>query len=453
MTPHSSVPIFRAQARTFWFAARFLPTHMRTAVNGLYSFARAIDDLVDEPTSLDSKQVRSILSAWHDWLAMPTSADAAPDPRIASALLPVLVQDCLPARYLQLLLEGVASDLNAREMACWPELREYCVQVASSVGLAICHLLGAGGDPLARQAAVDLGIAMQLTNILRDLPEDLNKGRVYLPADELAAHGSSREHLLWLGSRVAAHGASAIDEPFRDLMRAQIGRARAHYERGLDGVWRLPPDMRFAILLAGRLYAAILDVIEVADYDVFSRRAATSTWLKLTSTARWWFALRTRPSRTTRLLAPEAARTCLAARTGKRVGFYETNALVEVRMFSNWQEAWRNWPRSLATRDAAFGVGGWLALLEVLLAQGLPLTVLLLRPGRMLRAVNVWLVAMRIGVLCGTARAYPRSDWSFWLSSLADLPVALALWRSALARRHDWRGRTYVSEKGSILAA
>ncbi len=135
---------------------------------------------------------------------------------------------------------------------------------------------------------------MQLTNIVRDLWDDVRVGRVYLPADELAAHGSSREHLLWLGSKVRTDGGKAIDAPFRELMRAQIHRARAHYASGLDGVSRLPPEVRFAILVAGRLYAAILDVIESTDYDVFSRRAATSSWLKLSSTARWWLDYRAR---------------------------------------------------------------------------------------------------------------------------------------------------------------
>ena len=308
MTANASLPVFQNRARTFWFAARFLPAQTRSSVTALYAFARAVDDLVDEPTSLDAEQILSMLSDWRAWLEKPDSPQTAPDPRIAAQVFPLIVDIGVPPSYLQLLVDGVASDLDPREVSSWPELREYCFGVASSVGLAMCHLLGAGYDPLAREAAVDLSIGMQLTNILRDLWEDLNKGRVYLPADELAAHGSSCEHLLWLGSRVAADGASAIDRPFRELMRAQIGRARAHYQRGLDGIWRLPAEARFAILVAGRLYAAILDVIEAADYDVFSRRAATSTWMKLNSTARWWVSLRLRPAQTARLFAPEVAR-------------------------------------------------------------------------------------------------------------------------------------------------
>jgi phytoene synthase len=301
VTPQSALPVFSTRARTFWFAARFLPAQTRASVGQLYAFARAVDDLVDEPGGLPPDEIRSILRAWHSWLDAPASPETAPEPRIALLVLPVLVDRGVPSRYLQLLVDGVASDLDRCPVVSWTDLREYCFGVASSVGLAMCHLLGAGDDPLACQAAVDLGIAMQLTNILRDLSEDVRNGRVYLPADELAAHGSSREHLLWL----ASHGPNAIDEPFRDLMRAQIRRARTHYESGLEGVWRLPPDARFGILVAGRLYAAILDQIEAADHDVFSRRAATSTWQKLSSTARWWVAYRVRRPEIGRLM-PDA---------------------------------------------------------------------------------------------------------------------------------------------------
>jgi hypothetical protein len=122
-------------------------------------------------------------------------------------------------------------------------------------------------------------------------------------------------------------------------------------------------------------------------------------------------------------------------------------------MFSDWRDAWRNWPRSLAMRDALFGMRGWLGLVEVLFTQALPLPLVLLRPRGLLHRVNLWLLAMRLGLLWGIARAYPNRQWAFWASPLADLPVALALWRSALAPHHTWRGRTYVRKKGSIVAA
>ena len=206
--------MFRSRARTFWFAARFLPADRRAAVAGLYAFARTVDDLVDAPPpALTGAYVACQLAAWRAWLEYPTRL-AAPDPRLAARVSPVLLTYGVPPRYLQMLIDGVGSDLRRCEMRSWPELRAYCVQVASSVGLAMCHLLAAGCDPIARAAAVDLGIAMQLTNILRDVGADLEDGRVYLAQDELAAHGYSRERLVWLAAHVRLHGAGAIDRYF-----------------------------------------------------------------------------------------------------------------------------------------------------------------------------------------------------------------------------------------------
>jgi phytoene synthase len=278
--------LFQSRARTFWFAARFLPAEQRPAVAGLYAFARAVDDLVDEPQpTLTRSDVTSALAAWRCWLEQPTR-DSAPDAALADRVLPALTTHGVRPEYLQMLVDGVASDLTRVEMRTWSELRAYCVLVASSVGLAMCHLLGAGGDPLAREAAINLGIAMQLTNILRDLGADLRVGRLYLPAHELASHGYSFARLAELSARVVRQGPAALDDPFRRVMRAQIDRARLHYQLGLQGIARLPSDARLAILLAARLYQAILDDIEAADYDVFTRRAATSTRFKVAEAIR-----------------------------------------------------------------------------------------------------------------------------------------------------------------------
>ena len=143
----------------------------------------------------------------------------------------------------------------------------------------------------------------------------------------------------------------------------------------------------------------------------------------------------------------------LAARSGDDVGFFEADGLVEVAMYADWREAWRNWPRSLATRDALSGVAGWLGLFEVLLVQALPLPLLLLRwPAGAPRRLNLLLLAVRAGMLVGMARAYPSRPPTYWFSPLLDFPAALALWRSALRRRHTWRGRTYQRQKGLIVA-
>ena len=137
------------------------------------------------------------------------------------------------------------------------------------------------------------------------------------------------------------------------------------------------------------------------------------------------------------------------ASNGYAVGFHESDGLVSVAMYSSWNDAWRNWSRSLPLRDRYSGRAGWLGLTAVALAQALPLPLLLMlwrsvpRP-RVALAINSVLLMVRLGVLVGTARAYTWRPWTYWLSPLADLPVAVQLWRNALRRHHVWRGRTLV---------
>lgn len=143
------------------------------------------------------------------------------------------------------------------------------------------------------------------------------------------------------------------------------------------------------------------------------------------------------------------------AECGEHIGFYESAGLVSTSMYSDWHETWHNWPRSLPTRDRYFGWREAIGLLEVLLVQALPLPLLAAA-----RALNIpdWLVAtnagialIRLGVLVGVARAYERRPWTYWLSPLLDLPVAVRLVTSALRRRQSWRGRLYVRRMGGIF--
>jgi dolichol-phosphate mannosyltransferase len=139
---------------------------------------------------------------------------------------------------------------------------------------------------------------------------------------------------------------------------------------------------------------------------------------------------------------------------GHTVGFHETDGLAMVEMYEGWWDAWRNWPRSLTMRDRYMGMAGWLRLADLSLAQALPLPLLL--PLALMRragwarhavALNLTLLAMRLGVLIGTARVYAYRPWTYWLSPVCDLPVAVRLWQSALRRRHTWRGRALISDR------
>ena len=140
------------------------------------------------------------------------------------------------------------------------------------------------------------------------------------------------------------------------------------------------------------------------------------------------------------------------AERGEAVGFYESAGIMEVCMYENWRDTWRNWPRSLPMRDQYFGWREWLGLGKVFLFQAIPLPVLLLAiffaRASWLVFLTGFLALLRLGILAGTARAYQPRPWTFWLSPLCDLPVALKLFASAFARKHVWRGRVYVRRAG-----
>lgn len=249
-----------------------------------------MDDLADEyPPALGVP----LLLSWEQWLAAIERGERPPAPAglpgvppgqgasLAGAVLEVIQTYGVPPRYLRLLVEGLRSDATRTAMSSFAELREYCFRVAGTVGLAMCYVLGAT-EPETRERAERLGIAMQLTNVLRDVGEDLARGRVYLPSEDLDRFGITRTRL----------AAKQVDARFVVLMRFQVARTRAYYAAGLPGVFLLPPDCRLPILLAGRLYSAILGRIEAQGYDVFTRRAATSSLDKAWAAAHTYAELR-----------------------------------------------------------------------------------------------------------------------------------------------------------------
>ncbi len=184
----------------------------------------------------------------------------------------------IPRGYAEQLINGVSRDLTQKRYQTFADLTEYCYGVASTVGLMSMHIVGFENED-AVPYAVKLGIALQLTNILRDIGEDWQAGRLYLPLDELAAFG--------LTTRDIATG--HMDERWRAFMRFQINRVQALYDEAMPGIACLNTDGRFAIAAAASLYRAILSDIEAHDYDVFRRRAHLGTWGKLNRLPGiWW---------------------------------------------------------------------------------------------------------------------------------------------------------------------
>jgi 15-cis-phytoene synthase len=261
--------LLATHGRTFHFAARFLSPKLWHDVATLYAFFRTLDDLVDIPSGgRRTEDIRVELEAWRRWFQENRSFLAPREP-LGSRLTAVVAEHSVPAAIFLDFLEGMISDLEPQVMRDLSELYRYCYRVAGTVGLAMAHTMGVNSAQ-ALAAAANLGIGMQLTNILRDVGGDLTAGRIYLPRDELEHFGCSRDHLLQLFK-----DQRGPDERFRALMRYQVDRAHRYYVRGMSGIWLLPPECRLPILVASRLYRRILTVIERKGYDVLRSRAST----------------------------------------------------------------------------------------------------------------------------------------------------------------------------------
>lgn len=264
-----------AGSKSFYFASRFFPAHLRRRAYAIYWFCRTTDDLVDEAKSL--AQGEADLNAWEAALRAGL-AGASIDHHILVHFLAVARECAIPPEYPLDLIAGCRMDLHQTRYSTFEELRVFCYRVASTVGLMMCHAIGFTPDTnpeIARKHAVDLGIAMQLTNILRDIATDLRLGRIYLPAEDLARFGYAESDLR---SRVR-------NDAFRSLMRFEAARARDYYAAAFPGIPMLNPEGRFAVEIAGKVYRRILDEIEKLDYNVFEHRAVVPSREKVWITA------------------------------------------------------------------------------------------------------------------------------------------------------------------------
>lgn len=258
-------------SRSFSMASALLPVPKRRAARALYAFCRVSDDIIDESEG-DPSLALAV------WRSHALGQHPPKDDLVALAWADARARFHIPWRYAEQLLDGVARDLEQQRYYTFDELAAYSYGVASTVGLMSMHIIGFSGAE-AIPYAVRLGVALQLTNILRDVAEDWENGRVYLPAEELAAFGLSEEDL----------AAGVVTPRWRDFMRFQIARNRRLYEEAWPGIGALNPDGRMAIAAAAGLYRAILDDIEAHDYDVFSRRAHVPTGRKLRLLpGLWW---------------------------------------------------------------------------------------------------------------------------------------------------------------------
>lgn len=251
-------------SKSFYFATRFFPPDLARAAHSVYWFCRYTDDLVDECETLEAG--RRDLEAWAAELHRALGAGGKSDHPVLRAFLHTADAYTIPLEYAFELIEGMRMDLNGTRYRTFEELRLFCYRVASVIGLMMCCVIGFENPEDRGRAvshAIDLGVAMQLTNILRDVGEDLERGRIYLPSEELADFGYS-EHDLRSRQR---------NESFRRMMQFQVHRAREYYRAGNAGIGMLNTRGRFAVKVASDVYREILARVEKSDFDVFEERA------------------------------------------------------------------------------------------------------------------------------------------------------------------------------------
>lgn len=268
--------IVRQHAKSFYFCSHFLPLKKRLAMFAIYALCRTLDDIVDEAPSGQETKVQQELNTWRKRLDLLYSDEPVEEP-ILVAMRSVLAEYPVKKVLFEELIAGLEMDLYKQTYQTFEQLRLYCYRVASTVGLMGSEVFGYA-DASALPKAEALGIAMQLTNILRDVGEDLAMGRIYLPSDELAQ----------FDYQVSDLKAGRLDPRFIRLMQFQVKRARQFYQEADAGIPLLQPDSRLTVLAASRLYGGILQAIEYNNYDVFTRRASLSLAAKLMRLPQIW---------------------------------------------------------------------------------------------------------------------------------------------------------------------
>jgi phytoene synthase len=251
---------------SFYHSFRFLPETKRRAITALYAFCREVDDVVDE--CRDTAVARSTLGWWRQEV-MRLYHDTPQHP-VTRALRPLLDEIPLAEEHFLEIIDGMEMDLDEVRYANFSQLSLYCYRVASVVGLMAAEIFGYT-DRGTLKYAHDLGMAFQLTNILRDVREDARRGRCYLPADEMAEHGVSFEDL------VEGHHHAGVTA----LLRHQAERAERYYEKAFA---ELPEPDRYAQLsglIMAAIYHQLLQRIEALDYPVLQQRVSLPLWQKL----------------------------------------------------------------------------------------------------------------------------------------------------------------------------
>ncbi len=251
-----------ARDTNFYYSFLVLPAEQRRAIVAVWDFCRAVDDAADEAGAGEEERE---VARWRDELARCFDG-RPPETSQGRALQPLVATFHLPRAAFDALIEGVEMDLHPRRYQAFADLYEYCIRVASAVGLMCIEIFGCR-DAGSRQYAIDLGVALQLTNILRDVPGDFARGRVYVPLEDFARFACTEDDL---AAEINQRGQGVRSAAVRRLLAFQAERARGYYARAERELPREDARRLVAARIMGAIYRGILTRIERAGFDVFS---------------------------------------------------------------------------------------------------------------------------------------------------------------------------------------
>ena len=260
--------------KTYYLATLLLPKEKRPYVHALYGFARYADEIVDDLASqLSEREKEEKLNNWGNLVLADLKSGSSEDP-IAAALVDTATKFSIPISYFEAFLHSMKMDLTVTEYHSYQDLNEYVYGSAAVIGLQMVSILGtesAAEFESAKIAAEKLGVAFQLANFIRDVGEDLERGRVYLPITELQSHGVTRQ---MLENRV-------VTPQIKNALKEQITRVRQLQLESTPGITLLSAKSRECIKAASELYCGIVDEVEKIDYEIFTKRAKTSTFRRM----------------------------------------------------------------------------------------------------------------------------------------------------------------------------
>ena len=266
-----------ARQTSFYYAFLVLPAEQRRAIVAVWDFCRAVDDAVDEAETQERQDAREAICFWRAELARCYDG-AAPQTAQGRRLQPFIARFDLPRDAFVDVIDGVAMDLDTTRYQTFDDLLEYCRRVASAVGLICIRIFGCR-DPKARDYALNLGVALQLTNIVRDIKDDLARGRIYLPLEDLAAAGCTVEDLQ----------SGRMTPAVRQVIAFECSRARDYYKKAVEA----RPEQDRQRLLAAEIMRAVyfetLRRVERRNYDVFSGPVRPARPVQAAIALRQWF--------------------------------------------------------------------------------------------------------------------------------------------------------------------